>query len=88
MTPDSERRNSTAMYNPMMVSDLKGSFSWFDWDMYFSTLFSDKNITIGDNERLIVVQPDYFEATGSLNTDRETIGTNFTRPTIKPTTSF
>ena len=35
MTPDSERRNSTAMYNPMLVSDLKINFPDFDWTTYF-----------------------------------------------------
>lgn len=77
MTPDSERRNSTAMYNPMTVSDLKTSYSWFDWNTYFGNLFTNKNITIGDDERLIVVQPDYFEATGTLSSDRETIANYF-----------
>ena len=61
MTPDSERRNSTAMYNPMMVSELKAEFSMIDWDQYFSILFSSTNVTVGDEETVIVVQPDYFQ---------------------------
>ena len=61
MTPDSERRNSTAMYNPMMVSELKAEFSMIDWDQYFSILFSSTNVTVGDDETVIVVQPDYFQ---------------------------
>ena len=61
MTPDSERRNSTAMYNPMMVSELKAEYSMIDWDLYFSTLFASTNVTVGDDETVIVVQPDYFQ---------------------------
>jgi len=61
MTPDSERRNSTAMYNPMMVSELKAEYSMIDWDQYFSILFGSTNVTVGDDEMIIVVQPDYFQ---------------------------
>ena len=74
MTPDSERRNSTAMYNPMTLAELKGVYTWFDWDTYFNTIFTSANITISDAERMIVVQPDYFEASGSLEVEREAIG--------------
>ena len=78
MTPDSERRNSTAMYNPMTLAELKGVYTWFDWDTYFNTIFTSANITISDAERMIVVQPDYFEASGSLEVEREAIGKDLT----------
>jgi len=68
MTPDSERRNSTAMYNPMLVSDLKINFPDFDWTAYFDTVFRDTNVTVGDDERVIVVQPDYFAGNKSFST--------------------
>ena len=77
MTPDSERRNSTAMYNPMMVSELKERYTWFDWNLYFNTIFTINNITVTDDERVILVQPDYFEATGTLPADHETIANYF-----------
>ena len=32
MTPDSERRNATAMYNPMTVAELKENYNILDWD--------------------------------------------------------
>ena len=32
MTPASERRNFTAMYNPMMVAELKDNYKTTNWD--------------------------------------------------------
>ena len=49
------------MYNPMMVSELKAEYSMIDWDQYLSILFSSTNVTVGDDETVIVVQPDYFQ---------------------------
>ena len=74
MTPDSERRNSTAMYNPMMISELKAMYPSFDWSLYFDGVFTHNNVTVGDDERIIVVQPDFFEATETLNTDPRVVG--------------
>ena len=74
MTPESERRNSTAMYNPMMVSELKAEFSMIDWDQYFSILFSSTNVTVGDDETIIVVQPDYFQQLQQISAEPAQIG--------------
>ena len=74
MTPESERRNSTAMYNPMMVSELKAEYSMIDWDQYFSILFSSTNITVGDDETIIVVQPDYFQQLQQIAAEPAQIG--------------
>ena len=74
MTPESERRNSTAMYNPMMVSELKSEYSMIDWDQYFSILFSSTNVTVGDDETIIVVQPDYFQQLQQISAEPAQIG--------------
>ena len=74
MTPASERRNSTAMYNPMLISELKENYPNFDWAAYFTTVFTDTDVTVGDDERVIVVQPDYFEATQSMEPSMELLG--------------
>ena len=74
MTPESERRNSTAMYNPMMVSELKSEYSMIDWDQYFSILFSSTNVTVGDDETIIVVQPDYFQQLQQIAAEPAQIG--------------
>ena len=77
MTPSSERRNSTAMYNPMMISELKENYPNFNWGSYFETVFTDTDVTIGDDERVIVVQPDYFEASGNIEASTEVVGKEF-----------
>lgn len=82
MTPDSERRNSTAMYNPMTVSELKAEYPMVDWEQYWSILFNNTNATIGDEERIIVVQPDYFEQLQLLATESVDIGQYGERLTV------
>ena len=82
MTPDSERRNSTAMYNPMTVSELKTEYPMVDWEQYWSILFNNTNATIGDEERIIVVQPDYFEQLQLLATQPVDIGQYGERLTV------
>lgn len=73
MTPDSERRNATAMYNPMLISEVKEMYPRFDWENYFAALFLETDVTVGDDERIIVVQPDYFEASQMIEASDETI---------------
>ena len=46
MTPDSERRNATAMYNPMLISEVKEMYPRFDWENYFAALFLETDVTI------------------------------------------
>jgi len=76
MTPASERRNSTAMYNPMLVSELKENYGVaIDWDAYLRTIFEETGVSVGDDERVIVVQPSYFEASNDIavTVSRETV---------------
>ena len=62
------------MYNPMMVSELKSEYSMIDWDQYFSILFSSTNVTVGDDETIIVVQPDYFQQLQQISAEPAQIG--------------
>jgi len=73
MTPSSDRRNSTAMYNPMMISEVKENYPNFNWGSYFEAVFSETDVTVGDDERVIVVQPDYFEATQNMEASVEVV---------------
>jgi len=73
MTPESERRNSTAMYNPMLVSELKQNYGKLNWDKYLGAVFQETDIQVQDTERVIVVQPDYLENAQQIDTDLETI---------------
>ena len=74
MTPDSDRRNSTAMYNPITVEELKEQYAHFDWDTYLGAVFADTNIQIGGGERLIMVQPDYFLNTQTVDASDTVMG--------------
>ena len=76
MTPDSERRNSTAMYNPITLAELKETYSGFDWSTYFTSVFKNTEVEIGDDERFIMVQPSYFVAAGQVEESYETVGRN------------
>ena len=82
MTPASDRRNSTAMYNPMMISELKENYPNFNWGSYFEAVFSETDVTVGDDERVIVVQPDYFEATQNMEASVEVVGKDLDNKTI------
>jgi len=73
MTPDSERRNSTAMYNPVLVSELKENYPMFNWATYFEAVFTETGVTVGDDERIIVVQPDYFQAVFNASVSAEVL---------------
>ena len=88
MTPDSERRNSTAMYNPMMVSELKENYPRFNWDTYFAAVFTETGVTVGDEERIIVVQPDYFMATQNMEASSELLGDNLDSEKLSNYPSF
>jgi len=67
-TPSSERRNSTAMYNPYTLTELKETFGGFDWETYLGHAFADTGVTMADDERFIVVQPSYFVQGADLPT--------------------
>jgi hypothetical protein len=74
MTPDSDRRNSTAMYNPITVNELKEQYGHFDWETYLNSAFAAAGIAIGGEERLIMVQPDYFLNTQSIAVSDSVLG--------------
>jgi len=54
------------------LAEIKGLID-FDWDTYFYTIFGDHDIDITDEERIIVVQPDYFTAVGELDVSEEVV---------------
>ena len=54
--------------------ELKAMFSWFDWALYFDTTFGVNNLAIGDEETVIVVQPDFLLAAETLDRTPETVG--------------
>jgi len=73
MTPSSDRRNSTAMYNPMTIAELKALMPNMDWDKYLAAVFVDTDVTVGDDETVIVVEPGYLQTAQEIEADFETI---------------
>merc|ERR1712130_513436 len=51
MSPASDRRNSTAMYNPMTIAELKALMPNMDWDKYLAAAFVDTDVNVGDHRR-------------------------------------
>ena len=62
------------MYNPVLVSELKENYPMFNWATYFEAVFTETGVTVGDDERLIVVQPDYFQAVFNASVSAEVLG--------------
>jgi len=73
MSPASDRRNSTAMYNPMTIAELKALMPNMDWDKYLTAVFIDTDVTVGDDETVIVVEPGYLQTAQEIEVDMETI---------------
>merc|ERR1719187_1423698 len=73
MTPSSDRRNSTAMYNPMTIAELKALMPNMDWDKYLAAVFVDTAVTVGDDETVIVVEPGYLQTAQEIEVDLETV---------------
>jgi hypothetical protein len=62
------------MYNPITVAELKAQYGHFDWDAYLAAVFDSTGIQIGEEERLIMVQPDYFLNTQNIEVSKEVLG--------------
>jgi len=73
MSPASDRRNSTAMYNPMTIAELKALMPNMDWDKYLAAVFVDTDVSVGDDETVIVVEPEYLQTAQEIEVDMETI---------------
>lgn len=63
--PSEKRRNNTALYNPHSVKELQGNYSYINWLDYINALLP-KDLSINDNEIVIVSVPSFFEALGPL----------------------
>jgi len=58
---EEDRRNATEMYNPTTLRALKEAYG-IDWDLYFSEVFQNTNVFVNDDEKIIVREPEYFDA--------------------------
>uniref|UniRef100_A0A0K2T219 Peptidase M13 N-terminal domain-containing protein n=1 Tax=Lepeophtheirus salmonis TaxID=72036 RepID=A0A0K2T219_LEPSM len=65
MVPEDQRRNSTAMYNPMSLAKIMKSYTQIKWKIYFNELLKGDN-AIEENDKIIVAEPYYFEKLNEL----------------------
>lgn len=59
------RRNATALYNPMKLSEVQAAYPYLQWKEYINGLLPT-GLQIDDNEQIVVSVPTYFEALGKL----------------------
>lgn len=60
-----ERRNSTEMYNPMSLIELQIKYPYNNWGYYINEILP-ANLTVYENETIIVLAPPFFDKLGSL----------------------
>lgn len=59
------RRNATALYNPMKLSEVQTRYPYIQWKHYINGLLPS-GLQIDDNEQIVVSVPTYFEELGKL----------------------
>lgn len=63
--PMEERRNSTEMYNPMSLKELQIKYPYNNWTQYINQILPS-NLTVNENETIIVLAPPFFQKLGDL----------------------
>ncbi|XP_022914109.1 neprilysin-2 isoform X2 [Onthophagus taurus] len=71
--PNEKRRNASALYNPMTVSELQSKYPIVNWKEYFNVLLAP-DTKVDDNEVVIVSIPKYLKDFDDLikNTSKRT----------------
>ncbi|XP_055546454.1 neprilysin-2-like isoform X2 [Wyeomyia smithii] len=64
--PKEQRRNITALYNPMTVKEFHNKYPYTDWIQYFNAIFEGTGISVGEEEIINVAVPSYVEQLGPL----------------------
>jgi len=56
-----DRRNATALYNPMSIKDLQEKYNYMQWMEYINIILKPTGIQIDENEVIVVSVPSFFE---------------------------
>ncbi|XP_058117958.1 neprilysin-2-like [Anopheles ziemanni] len=64
--PREERRNATALYNPMTVKEFQQRYPHTEWVDYFNALLISSGIVIDENEVINLCVPTFMEQLGPL----------------------
>lgn len=63
--PDEERRNATALHNPMSVSHLQEIYPYIPWIDYINDILPDR-LNVSDEEIVVNTVPTFFAALADL----------------------
>lgn len=76
--PREERRNASALYNPMTVKELQEKYPFINWRDYINALLPQQ-VQIDENERVINSVPKFFEDIGAIikNTSKRAMANYF-----------
>lgn len=66
--PNEKRRNATALYNPFTLRDVQKMYPFIQWVEYINALLPT-NLSINENEVIVVSVPSFFESLGKLLQD-------------------
>ncbi|CAN7974685.1 unnamed protein product [Ixodes persulcatus] len=58
---EEDRRNFSSMYNEMNISTLSQTYPKIEWLNLFNYIFALANMTLDEDERVIVSEPDYVQ---------------------------
>ena len=66
--PDSERRDSVAIYRKRMLSELSTEIDDFDWTMYINKMLevTEPLLTVDQNEEVVIYATDYLQNVSSI----------------------
>ncbi|XP_044005766.1 neprilysin-2-like [Aphidius gifuensis] len=64
--PNEDYRDKNLAYNPMTLGDLAKKYPYFEWKKYLNHLLSPSNISVNDDEIIIVTKPGYFDKLDKL----------------------
>lgn len=58
--PNEERRNATALHNPMQVHAIQAAYPFVDWVRFINALLQPAELRVDANETIIVTVPTFF----------------------------
>ena len=68
MAPDSERRDSVAIYRKRMLSELSTEIGDFEWITYINKMLemTGPSLTVDENEDVVIYATDYLQNVSTI----------------------
>ncbi|KAF5280973.1 hypothetical protein FQR65_LT14897 [Abscondita terminalis] len=88
--PKEEKRNATALYNPMTIDELQNRFPFIDWLEYIRNVLDIPDIEIGYDEVVSVSVPNYFTKLEALlrKTSKRTLSNVLMVRLVRPVLNY